>query len=400
MITKSAVVPSILLLLFLIAFPQISETIYTPSLPTITRDLETSAFLVELSLSIYFVGFAIGVLFWGIFCDRVGRRVSMLYGLILYTLASIACYFSMRIELLLLFRVFQGMGAASGSVVTQTIMRDSFHGPKRSQLFSLIGAVLALSPALGPLIGGFAAEYWGWHANFAILIFMGIALTLYAMTSLPETKPQHLHQRSAHDFFVVAKKLLGDKRILSLALLIGCCNGIIFAFYAEGPFIFIDILGFSPSVYGLIGLVISAATIIGSLISHRANKKHEATSIIGAGLYIIGAGSALLCLGAFLGLFVQATFLSAAAWIVASLFIIFLGISLVIPNTLSIALVNYSHAAGTAGALFGLIYYLQITLFTALMSAIHNGSATPLCLLFFGLALTMRAVLPFVKAEA
>lgn len=390
MTAEKIVTPSILLLILLVGFPQISETIYTPSLPALADDLKTTASLVEFTLSIYFIGFAIGVFLWGILCDRIGRKPSMLFGLALYTIASGACYFSTDITALLFWRVFQGLGAASGSIVIQTVLRDVFHGAQRSQVFAVISGVLALSPAIGPLIGGFAAQYFGWRSNFLILVIMGIGLAIYAKISLQETRPDHLKLRTSKDFIDVAKKMIRDKRILCLAFLIGGTNGIIFSFFAEGPFIFIEILKYEASTYGLIGLVISAATIIGSVLSHRANRHFSAEQIIIRGLITVFAGALLLTLGS--GYIAANTVLLGTILAVVCLFIIFLGIALVIPNTLSVALKDYTQAVGTAGAIFGAVYYLLITLFTALMSLIHNGTAVPMSLLFLSLAASMCVI--------
>ena len=88
--------PSIWLLIFLVGFPQVSETIYTPSLPELASSLSATGNQIQQTLSIYFLGFAIGVLIWGILSDRIGRRPSMLYGISIYTLGSIACYFQIQ----------------------------------------------------------------------------------------------------------------------------------------------------------------------------------------------------------------------------------------------------------------------------------------------------------------
>src|SRR5690349_2959410 len=93
----------LVLMILLLGFPQIGETIYTPSLPDIARDLAASDFLTELTLGIFFAGFALGVLFWGVAADRKGRRKAMLWGLCLYIFASLGCCLSPSIEFLLVF---------------------------------------------------------------------------------------------------------------------------------------------------------------------------------------------------------------------------------------------------------------------------------------------------------
>lgn len=143
---------SIGLLIALVGFPQISETIYTPALPDVANGLSASAYMVEATLAIYFLGFAIGVLLWGIISDYCGRRNAMLVGLLVYGIATLGCASSKSIEILLAWRLLQAFGASVGSVITQTILRDSYDGAERTKLFSVMSGALAFSPAIGPII--------------------------------------------------------------------------------------------------------------------------------------------------------------------------------------------------------------------------------------------------------
>src|SRR5436305_1495565 len=127
---------SVALLIALVGFPQISETIYTPALPDVAVGLMTNAYMVELTLAIYFIGFAFGVMLWGTISDDIGRKPAMLIGLIVYGLATFACANVGGVKYLLLWRFFQAFGASVGSVITQTILRDFYDGKKRAELFS------------------------------------------------------------------------------------------------------------------------------------------------------------------------------------------------------------------------------------------------------------------------
>ena len=163
------------LLIALVGFPQISETIYTPALPSVAAGLHTSVFMVEATLAIYFLGFALGVLVWGTISDTYGRRNSMLSGLLVYGIGTWACANSGSVELLLFWRFVQAFGASVGSVITQTILRDSYSGAERTKLFSVMSAALAFSPALGPILGGYISELFDWRANFWALVILSIA---------------------------------------------------------------------------------------------------------------------------------------------------------------------------------------------------------------------------------
>lgn len=189
---------SLLMIVLLLGFPQISETIYTPSLPDLAHSLGVGEEWAEFTLSIYFIGFAVGVFLWGVIADWIGRRPAMLCGLILYGIGSWGCYQSEHIITLLAWRFIQACGASAGSVVTQTMIRDLYAGAKKNQIFSIAGAALALSPAIGPFIGGWMDEYAGWRGNFAFLVVMGIVLLIYTFIKLPETASADQKQRAPY----------------------------------------------------------------------------------------------------------------------------------------------------------------------------------------------------------
>lgn len=167
---------NLILLICLVGFPQISETIYTPSLTEIAQHYDITLNLVQMTLSIYFLAFAFGVFFWGVSSDFIGRRKAMILGILVYIVGSAICFTSHNINMLFIGRFVQAFGASTGSVTTQTILRDNYHGIERHVLFSKISAALAFSPAVGPFIGGFIGQYAGFRTVFLSLIIMDMIL--------------------------------------------------------------------------------------------------------------------------------------------------------------------------------------------------------------------------------
>ncbi len=259
--------PSLLLMIVLVAFPQISETIYTPSLPDIAVALGASNSSVQLTLSIYFIGFALGVFCWGWLSDFIGRRPAMLGGLIVYGIGSLMCFYAESITFLLVSRFIQAFGAATGSVITQTILRESLSGSKRHAMFAQISAVIAFTPAIGPLIGGWVDQALGFKAVFCVLIIMSILLFIYAYCKLPETTNVSTRKRIA--IYPVVKRIISSPQVVVFGLVIGGINGILFSYYAEAPFIFIEHFHISPGLYGFLGIVVALASIFGAMISKK-----------------------------------------------------------------------------------------------------------------------------------
>jgi len=372
------------LLICLVGFPQISETIYTPALPNVAKGLQASPYAVEVTLSIYFFGFALGVLFWGAFSDWAGRRKTILIGLAICLISCHTCATTQTIEGLLTWRFIQAFGVSVGSVTTQTMLRDLYQGKERAKVFSIISAALAFSPALGPILGGYTSEQLGWRANFWLLFVLGTVLILWSLLSLPETKPKTIIKPTFPEALELAKKMITSRQLIGHVLLISATNGILFSFYEEAPFIFIEQLGMSPSTYGLFGLLIASATILAAKISYRLSERLDPRSIIKKGALVTFVGTLSLLITQALGLFQLNS--PGIHLIILSLFASFLGIGLIIPSSLSIALKDYQERVGTAGSFFGAAYYLLVALMTWSMSVLHNGTVWPLPIILVSLS--------------
>ena len=170
-------------------------------------------------------------------------------------------------------------------------------------------------------------------------------------------------------------EMLDRPKVMGHVLLIGATNGILFGFYQEAPFVFIEQLGMSSSHYGLFGVLIAAATILAARVAYRQSGRFSAESMIRFGAACVCVGGGLLAVISMSGL-LPSTAVGVALLLV--LFVIFFGVGLIIPNALSQALKDYQQAAGTAGSVFGGCYYCVVAVCCCAMSAMHNGAAWPL----------------------
>ena len=256
------------IMMLIVALPQLSETIYTPSLPIIALALKTSANMVEHTLTIYLLGFAAGVFLWGTLSDRIGRRPGLFWGLGVYALASLGCFFSTSIGMLMFMRFFQAFGASTGSVLGQAIARDSSSIAERGKLFSTISLVLAFAPAIGPVIGTSVEQLAGWESVFLALIVLAGIIAILVFVDLPET---HTHRNKEENFLALIKQVLPivarDQRLLMCGMLIGGVNGILFGYYAEAPFYFKHMLQIPEHLFGILSLFIVVPLALGSFIS-------------------------------------------------------------------------------------------------------------------------------------
>lgn len=381
---KTYAAPSLLLMIVLVAFPQISETVYTPSLPDISAAFGVSNSSVQFTLSIYFIGFALGVFGFGWLSDLIGRRPAMLGGLVVYGAGSLLCFFSESIALLMTGRFIQAFGAATGSVITQTMLRESVPEEKRHGMFAQISAVIAFTPAVGPLIGGWIDQAFGFETVFFSLVTMSCLLFAYAYVKLPETADASIRRKAA--VWPVVKKMLSLPRVIALGALIGGINGVLFSYYAEAPFLFIERFRLSPGVYGCLGIFVALASVLGAMISKRRLLTRAPEKIIHLGCLVMTIGAILLTIASSLSMLSDIVVMIG---IIVAMFVLLTGAGIALPNCLSLALADFKDVIGTAGAVFSLGYYLLVSLATWGMSLLHNGSLLAMPLYFLAISIGM-----------
>lgn len=354
-------VPSILIIIALVGFPQISESIFTPVLPALSYSFAVSAQAGQLTVGSYFIGFAVGVLFCGALSDRIGRRPAMLLGVAAYLLGNVWLVLAGNFTGLLCARLLQAFGAAAGSVITQTIMREAFSGVAGERVFAKVSAAMALAPALGPLLGGWLLSASGdYRGVFGGLIAMALALLASVWWCLPETRVV-LAQPSAWP--QVAVRLLKSPRVWRYGLLISGINGILFGYYAEAPFVFEHHFGLTPMQYGWLGLIIALASIVGAMIVNALAGRVAPTVLINGGLVLAVIGAVWMRLAA-----------TSLPWSLVAVFVLFLGIDGALPLVLNRALLGFEDVIGTASGLLSFAYYLAISGLITLMSAMHDGT--------------------------
>lgn len=329
----------------LLMFPQIAQTLYSPALADIGQAFAVGPQQAAQTLSVYFLAFAFGVVLWGRLCDRIGRRPSMLAGLALYVGASVLALRVSTFNGLLLAQALAGLGAAVGSVVTQTLLRDRFKGAELAQVFSVMGIALAASPAIGLFTGASLVHAFGYRAVLAGLLLLALALWLWCLRSLPETRPQHL---TTPALFATLWHMLGDRDIWRSTLLVALFNIALFSYYSLGPFMF-ERLGLSASMFGYSGVVLALGSGLGAWLNKRLLRRGF-------------SGSRLIRLAAFIALSggIGVWLMQGSGWFVLAMLWVVLAFGMAIPNVLGSALANYGDRLGTAGALFGLFYYLLI----------------------------------------
>lgn len=369
----------------LVAFGPLSTDMYLPSLPAMKTDFGATVSQVQLTLSVFLAGFAVSQLFYGPLSDRFGRRPVLLFGITVYGLASVACFLSTTIEGLILARFFQAFGACSGPVLGRAAVRDVYGQERAAQVLAYMGSAMALAPAVAPMFGGYLQVWFGWQANFvAISIFafvlIGLVFFLIRETNMHQN-PEALKPARIVGNYV---QLLKHRDFLGYVLLNSFVFSGLFAFISGSSFVFIDIFGLEPNIYGICFGIVVCGYISGTLLAGRFSRK-------------LG-GPRMLCYGSILAM-IAGLLLAGIAYIggntptsvVAPMVLFMVAVGLVMPNSMAGAIGPFPKMAGSASALMG---FLQMTIAACVggsVGLLHNGTHLPMVS-----AIAVMGVLSFV----
>lgn len=346
------VIPSALLAVLVVALTALgplSTDFYLPALPAIARALDTDSAGVQLTLSVYLLGFGAGQLLVGPLSDRFGRRPVMLWGMLVFVLASVVCALADSITTLVVARLLQAFGACAGPVLGRAVVRDIYGPAESARMLSHVSTATALAPLLAPLFGGWLTALWGWRATFVALTVYAVMLMLAVWLLLKETNrhPDPHAMRPAR-MWENYRTLLADP-VYRSALLIGCgAFAALFAFISGSPFVFIEHFGMSPQQMGLAFGLNVTGFMLGSTLSARLSRRIGPSRLIRKGVWLGAACGIALAVLALVGPQHVAAVMVPMWGVTAS-------IGLILPNATALGLAGYPKMAGAAASLMGFV---------------------------------------------
>lgn len=381
--------PALWLLAFMMAAGPFGDTEYTPAMPAMAKALDTPYGMVQLSMAAYLVAQSVSQLFFGAISDRHGRRPVMLVGAVILAAGAALCMLSFSIWPLIGGRFVQGVGACAGGVIADAVVRDAFAAGERQRVYAKLQAAFALAPAVGPIVGTYIADAFGWHANFALLLAVSLALLGCTWRWLPETLPERsLPPRARTRLWRNAREVLTTRGFLFYVTLGGLCVGIVYAALIGAPDLVIDILHLGSTGIVIAAAAILVAFVIGASACAWLTARVQHLAIIAIGLAIVVAGSVALLAAALAtgegGNF--ATYLAPIA-------VCFVGVGMVVPVSTARAMAPFRDNAGAASSLLGFLRMGVAAIATIVMSILHRGSVFDIPIVF--LALTAIAVALF-----
>jgi MFS transporter, DHA1 family, multidrug resistance protein len=354
------------------AFGPVSIDMYLPAFPQIARDLGASTGAVQLTLSLFLVGFAGGQLLWGTLSDHFGRRLPLLVGCLSYTLAALLCSASGSITGLIAARFLMGLGGSAGVVVSRAVVRDLFDENASARFYSLMMIIGGVAPIVAPTMGGFMLAYANWRAIFWVIGGFGVICAAAVAVDLPETLPREYRARG-HVALVFRRyaALLVNPKYIGFAVASGFSFGVLFAYISSSSFVFIQIYGVSPQRFGLF----FGSNAIGLYCAGQLNRwllrRFASRQILVRACIANAAVAALLVVVAVTGF--------GGFWaFFLTLFLCVASLGLIFPNIVAAAMRPVAEVAGSASALLGMLQYATGAVSGGLIGVLHTGTAIPM----------------------
>jgi DHA1 family 2-module integral membrane pump EmrD-like MFS transporter len=372
----------IMLLVILIAsLIPFSTDSYTPSLPAITHYFKVSPSLIQLTITWFLLGLALGQLIYGPLSDRFGRRYLVLTGILICFFGSLLCAIAPSPYWLIAARFIQGLGASSANVLHRAIVRDTFHGNRLAKIISYIGMAFTTTLAAAPIIGGYIESFLGWRANFIFVAFFCVTTFTLLLWLLPETN--QYRDKEAARLSVTLKNylhLLTHTQFLSYTICSGLAFSGLISYYAITPFLFQNVLKFTPSEYGWLSIFLASSIMLGLSINARCVEKYGSNNMLFAGIVLmILAGITML---------VAALLFPIGGLIIMLPTIVFaIGCGCVFANAMTGAFMPFGKIAGTAGAVYGFLQTFSAFVTSLLVSTLHSKNQIPMSLIYIGLGL-------------
>lgn len=369
----------VLVLGFLTMFGPMAIDMYLPALPSLGRDLGADQATVQLTLSVFLIGFGVGQLLWGPLGDRYGRKKPAAAGILLFVLASAGCALAPDVWTLTLFRAVQGVGACAAPVIARAMVRDAFDRDRGASVMSLMMLVMGAAPMLAPVAGGQVLNLLGWRAIFWMLCAFGVMAAI-GLASVKETSPSGPGQ-ARHSGGMLANYLLllSDRRFLGYALSSGFVFAGMFAYISGTPFVYIEYFGVAPEHFGYLFGVNIIGMMIANIVNSRMVLKHGVDRMMAVGMIGVALVGAILFTAGITGF--------GGIWGVAVPLFFYMGfLGLVGSNGMAGSLAAFGHMAGTASALSGALQLCIGALAGGLVGLLADGTPLPMCAVLGGCA--------------
>jgi len=361
-----------ILLGLLSAVGPFSTDMYVPSMPGIGTAFGATTQQVQLTISSYLVGFAVGQIVYGPLSDRYGRKPVLVAALLLYCTATLLCPISTSIDMLIVLRLFQAFGGCGATVLARAVVRDLYAGARAGREMAIIAVVMGLAPLVAPLIGGVLETYFDWRAIFVVMALIGLECLALVWWYLPET----LKERATEPVSLVSvlksyRILLSERSYLAHLSIVAFAYAGLFAWISGATFVLQELYALTPITFAAAFAAGSTGFLLGTTIAARLVIRLGLSRIIGLGCVALSIGGVAMATATALGL-------DTALTVVLSAAVYLFGLGLALPQAMAAALTPFPERAGAASSLLGFVQQSAASLCGALVGAWLGASAWPI----------------------
>ncbi|MBL7238145.1 multidrug effflux MFS transporter [Novacetimonas sp. GS1] len=383
-----------ILLGVLTAVGPVSTDIYLPAFPELEKSLHARVGSAQMTLAIWFVGLAIGQITMGPVSDRFGRRIPMLLGTFVYTLASVGCAVATDIYTFSAFRLIASLGASASLIIPSACVRDMSHGNESARMMSRLVLVMGVVPILAPTLGGMVLSFTTWRSIFWAAAVYGVVCMLLIWRVLPETlKPENRSELSPVTLCSRYLLLVRDRGFFTNAMIAGFSCFMSFTYLSAAPSVFIHQFGLSPAHFGMMFGVFAVCMIGASQLNGMLVGRIDATRILGISVIVALVGTIGMTLVA--SLIAETTKAGGhpsiglmVALVGAMMFS--LGTTGIIgPNATVGALADHPRLAGSASAFVGTLQYVLGALAGAIVGMLPSNTPVPMAAVMMAGAVVM-----------
>ena len=375
--------PHIITLILLAGVAGLAMNVFLPSLPNMALHFETEYWVLQMSVAAYFAMNAVLQILIGPVSDNLGRRPVVLWGLLLFTVASIGCIYAPNATVFLMLRMCQAI-IVTAMVLSRAIIRDVVSADKAASLIGYVTMGMAVVPMLGPMLGGLLDETFGWQASFWLMALSGFGMFVLCYFDQGETKRatgETLRQQFGH-----YPELFSSPRFWGYSIASGLTSGAFFAYLGGAPYVGTEIFKLSPAILGFYFGAPALGYFIGNFLSGRYSMRIGINSMV---LY----GTIIATIATVASLLVFSIGQGSPVSFFGFMTIVGIGNGLTIPNATSGMLSVRPHLAGTASGLGGAIMIGFGAILSALAGIILTGSDTALPVLWLMVASTLGGLI-------
>ncbi|MCG2621189.1 multidrug effflux MFS transporter [Arthrobacter sp. I2-34] len=355
------------------AVSPMATDMYLASMPAMADFFGTSASAVQLTLTSYMVGMAVGQFLLGPVSDVLGRHRLMVAGNLLFLLSSVAIVLAPGIGVVVALRLVQGFAGAAGVVIARAIVSDIATGRQAAKLFSVLATITSFAPVLAPLLGGIIATVAAWQVVFWALAGFGLLMLACSVLVVPETlPPERRHRGGLRAVAGNAGAVLRTPSFMAYALTFGLVFGTLFSYISASSFVVQNVVGFSALGYSVVFAVNAGGAIAGAIVNTRLVDRVAPAAILRTAVTVMVAVNV-----AGLGLVLA----GITGWsILIQLFLSQCCLGFIMGNTVALAQSRVPGRAGAGSAVLGLIQFFFGGLVSPLTGVAGQHSAVPMAL--------------------